>query len=51
MSGYEYIKENLKRIESELAEAAAIASLTAHDATSGIVEKALLLENIRKFSR
>ena len=35
----------------ELAEAAAIASLTAPDATSGIVEKALLLENIRKFSR
>lgn len=35
----------------ELAEAAAIASLTAQDATSGIVEERLLLENIRKFSR
>ncbi len=35
----------------ELAEAAAVASLTAPDATSGIVEEKLLLENIRKFSR
>jgi sugar/nucleoside kinase (ribokinase family) len=35
----------------ELAEAAAVASLTATDATSGIVEESLLLENIRKFER
>ena len=35
----------------ELAEAAAVASLTAPDATSGIMEKARLLENIRKFDR
>lgn len=34
-----------------LAEAAAVASLTAPDATSGIVEEKLLLQNIRKFSR
>ena len=35
----------------ELAEAAAVASLTAPDATSGLYEKSLLLENIRKFDR
>lgn len=35
----------------ELAEAAAVASLTASDATSGLVEKRALLENIRKFDR
>ncbi len=34
-----------------LAEAAAVASLTAADATSGLLEKSLLLENIRKFDR
>lgn len=35
----------------ELAEAAAVASLTAPDATSGIMEEGLLLENIRKMTR
>ena len=35
----------------ELAEAAAVASLTAADATSGILEAGELLKNIRKFSR
>lgn len=35
----------------ELAEAAAVASLTAQDATSGILCKAELLANIRKFER
>ena len=35
----------------ELAEAAAVASLTAADATSGLLEKSALLENIRKFDR
>lgn len=34
-----------------LAEAAAVASLTAPDATSGILEEKLLLENIGKFTR
>lgn len=34
-----------------LAEAAAVASLTATDATSGITEEAKLLENIKKFNR
>ena len=34
-----------------LAEAAAVASLTASDATSGLFEKNALLENIRKFDR
>jgi len=34
-----------------LAEAAAVASLTAPDATSGILEEELLLENISRFSR
>ena len=34
-----------------LAEAAAVASLAAPDATSGLMEKSLLLENIRKFDR
>ena len=34
-----------------LAEAAAVASLTASDATSGLFEKNALLENIRKFER
>ena len=34
-----------------LAEAAAVASLTAPDATSGIADEKSLLENIRKFSR
>lgn len=35
----------------ELAEAAAVASLTEADATSGIMEESLLLENIRTFER
>ncbi len=35
----------------ELAEAAAVASLTETDATSGIMQESLLLENIRKFER
>ncbi|MBQ3063503.1 MAG: carbohydrate kinase family protein [Clostridia bacterium] len=35
----------------ELAEAAAVASLTASDATSGILPRRELLENIRKFER
>lgn len=35
----------------ELAEAAAVASLTETDATGGIMEEASLLENIRKFKR
>ena len=35
----------------ELAEAAAVASLTAPDATSGILPEKALLENIRKFER
>ena len=35
----------------ELAEASAVASLTAADAVSGIREEAEILENIRKFSR
>lgn len=35
----------------ELAEAAAVSSLTEADATSGIMEESLLLENIRKFER
>lgn len=35
----------------ELAEASAVASLTAADAVSGIEEEAVILENIRKFSR
>ena len=35
----------------ELAEAAAVASLTAPDATSGILPEQALLENIRKFER
>jgi hypothetical protein len=44
----------LKGYSSEkllLAEAAAVASLTASDATSGILEEKLLLENIGKFTR
>jgi len=35
----------------ELAEAAAVASLTEADAVSGIAEESVLLENIRKFGR
>ena len=35
----------------ELAEAAAVASLTAQDATSGITEEQVLLQNIRRFKR
>lgn len=35
----------------EFAEAAAVSSLTEADATSGIMEESLLLENIRKFER
>ena len=46
------ISEGAKPLEIlELAEAAAVASLTASDATSGIFEKNALLENIRKFDR
>lgn len=35
----------------ELAEAAAVASLTEADATSGLAEESVILENIRKFRR